>query len=37
MHGWHAIIYKCYTEYEDIDRASLKLSVFILCEQRTEF
>ena len=30
-------IYICYTGYEYIDSASLKSSVFILCEQRALF
>ena len=33
----HAKFYKCYTGYEYIDSASLKSSVFILCEQRALF
>ena len=31
------IWYECYTGYEYIDSASLKSSVFILCEQRALF
>ena len=33
----HSIDYICYTGYEYIDSASLKSSVFILCEQRVLF
>ena len=30
-------LFDCYIKYEDIDKASLKSSVFILCEQKALF